>query len=61
MKPNMTVNITYINVEHYILLLTILSELSEGKDGDEKELMHMWGRRFPTFSLSGMWRQMSEC
>ncbi len=45
MIPNMTVNITCINVEHYILLLTILSELNEGKDGegkegDEKELMH---------------------
>ncbi len=33
MKPNMTANITCINVEHYILLLTILNELSEGKDG----------------------------
>ncbi len=41
MIPNMTVNITCIHVEHYILLLTILSELSEGKEEDEKELMHM--------------------
>ncbi len=41
MIPNMTVYITCINVEDCILLLTILSELSEGKKGDEKELMHM--------------------
>jgi len=41
MIPNMTVYITCINVEHCILLLTILSELSEGKKGDEKELMHI--------------------
>ncbi len=41
MIPNMTVNITCIHVEHCILLLTILSELSEGKKGDEKELMHI--------------------
>ncbi len=39
MKLNM--NIICINVEYYIILLTILSELSEGKEGDEKELMHM--------------------
>ncbi len=30
-----TVNITCIYVEHYILLLTILGELSEEKDGRE--------------------------
>ncbi len=48
MIPEMTVNITCIHVEHYILLLTILSELSKGKEGDEKELMHV--RRFPAFS-----------
>ncbi len=38
MIPNMTVNITCIHAEHYILLLTFLSELSEGKDawGDGK-------------------------
>ncbi len=38
MIPNMTVNITCIHAEHSILLLTFLSELSEGKDawGDGK-------------------------
>ncbi len=64
MIPKMTVNITCIHVEPHILLLTILSELSkgkvgEGKEGDEKELMHVRGV-FPHF-LSGMRKQMSVC
>lgn len=46
MIPNMIVNITCIHVGHYIILLIILGELSggrmgEGKEVDEKELMHM--------------------
>ncbi len=47
MMLNMAVNNACIHVEHYITLLTILSELSEGKgrvgegkERDEKELMH---------------------
>ncbi len=40
MIPSTTLNITCIHVEHYIMLLTILSELSEGKDVDEKEQMY---------------------
>ncbi len=49
----MTQNITLIHVEYYILLLSILSELSKGKDVDENS--------FPASSLSEMWKQMSVC
>ncbi len=39
MIPKMTVNITRIHVEHYIVLLTTLSKLSKGKKMEEKEQM----------------------
>ncbi len=51
----MTVNITYIPVEHYILQLTILSELCEEKEvGGEKGQTWRKDRQesFPTSSLS---------
>ncbi len=71
MIKKLTVNITCIHVEHYIMLLAILSERSEGKDGWSGSGRKEVGERnkceevekgvFAAHSLSEMWKQMPAC